>query len=359
MEIHIINAERMTVVLLDNDMRIIKPVYDFLKFQQLKSRAYNTLLANGRDLCLFWTFLEKNGYSYDQVTPRMIADFIDFLRAGDDILALYKESSRSNRTINRILSTVHSFYQYLSNMREIHNPILIQSINRPVNMFRSILEHARTDNKTKQSVFKMKESSHFVHLVADAEIELVLQQLTKRRDILLYKMLYLTGARIQEILDLEIESIPVPNMSESIGVLRQIKSKGKHRDLYIPMSLIAELDEFIIEDRSQILTEHSYIFISEQKKQLGKQLTYSAAYDKLKKVQAKVGVDFNFHDLRHTFCSNLIESGVDVSVVKILMGHNHIGTTQRYTHLSTAYIEDSLSRYWSQSSLTGGFSNAE
>lgn len=354
MELYVLNAGKTTVVLLDDDMKIVKPVYDFLKFQQQKSKANNTLLANGRDLCLYWTFLSKNGYSYDQITPRMIAEFIDFLRSGGDALALYKESARSNRTINRILSTVHTFYQYQSDMQEIDNPILMHKINRPFNMFRGILEHAKTDNQTKQSVFKLKESSHIVHLVTDKEMELVLQRLTKRRDILLYKMLYLTGGRIQEILDLEIESIPMPDMSKSIGVAQQIQSKGKRRDLYIPMSLISELDEFIIENRCQIETEHSYIFVSEQKKQLGKQLTYSAVYDKLKKVQAEVGLNFNFHDLRHTFCSNLIESGMDISIVKIIMGHEHISTTQKYTHLSHSYIEDRLSRYWSRSIMAGG-----
>ena len=352
-------AGKIVVVLLDDDMRIVKPVYDFLKFQQQKNRATNTLKANGTDLCLFWVFLKKNGYYYDQVTPRMIAEFIDNLRGGDEMLSLYRESIRSNRTINRILSTVHTFYQYQADMQEIDNPILMHEVNRPFNMFKGILEHTRSDNKTKQSIFKLKESHHIIHLVTDSEMELVLGQLTKRRDILLYKMLYLTGARIQEILDLEIETVPVPDMSKSICVFQQIRSKGKYRDLYVPMSLVTELDEFIMIERSRIETEHSYIFVSEQKRQMGKQLTYAAAYDKLKKVQAKVGVQFNFHDLRHTFCSNLIESGMDVSVAQIIMGHEHISTTQKYTHLSDPYIEDSLSRYWSRSTLIGGDSDAE
>ena len=340
-------------LLLDNEMKIVKPVYDFLRFQQQKGRAFNTLKAYSTDLYLFWSFLEKNCYTYDQINPRLIADFIDYLRGGGEMLSLYRESIRSNRTINRILSTVHTFYKYQADVKEIDNPILMHEINRPGNMFKDILAHTRSDNKTKQSVFKLKESQYVVHIVKDSELKLVLDQLTKRRDILLYKMLYLTGARIQEILDLEIEAIPVPDMSKSICVLRQIRSKGKYRDLYVPMSLIAELDEFIMEERSRIETDHSYIFVSEQPRQRGKQLTYSAAYDKLKKIQAQVGVQFNFHDLRHTFCSNLIESGLDVSVVRIIMGHEHISTTQRYTHLSNHYIEDSLSRYWGQSSLIG------
>ena len=101
---------KMVAVLLDDEMKIVKPVYDFLRFQQQKGRAINTLKAYGTDLCLFWTFLKKNGYAYDHITPRLIADFIDYLRGGDKMLSLYKESIRSNRTINRILSTVHTFY---------------------------------------------------------------------------------------------------------------------------------------------------------------------------------------------------------------------------------------------------------
>lgn len=156
--------EKKIIVLLDNEMKIVKPVYDFLRFQQQKGRAINTLKAYGTDLCLFWTFLKKNDYTYDQVTPRLIAEFIDYLRGGYEMLSLYRESIRRNRTINRILSTVHSFYQYQADMHEIDNSILMHEINRPFNMFKGILAHTKSDNKTKQSVFKLKESQHIVHL---------------------------------------------------------------------------------------------------------------------------------------------------------------------------------------------------
>ena len=361
MELYVIKETgKEIIVLLDNEMRIVKPVYNYLKFQRQKDSAINTLKANGSDLRTFWKFLYENGYEYDKVTPNMIADFIDYLRKGDeDVLGLHKESARTNRTINRILSTVHMFYQYQADMQEIDNPMLMREVNRPFNMFKSILHHAKSDNKTKQSIFKVKESKHAVRLVTDGEMEVFLSKLTKRRDILLYKMLYLTGARIQEVLDLEIESVPIPDMSKPVGVFQQIKSKGKTRDLYVPMSLIAELDDFIFEERNMIDTENSYIFVSEQERQKGKQLTYRAAYDKLKKVQNEIGIYFNFHDLRHTFCSNRIQQGMDASVAKIIMGHEHISTTQKYTHLSNPYIEDSLSRYWGHSSLILGGSDEE
>lgn len=361
MELHVIkDAEKEMVVLLDDNMRLVKPVYNYLKFQRQKDKALNTLKANGNDLRTFWEFLYENGYEYDEVTPNMIADFIDYLRkSNDSIVSIHKESARTNRTINRILCTVHMFYQYEADMHEIDNPMLMHEVNRPFNMFKSILHHAKSDNKTKQSIFKVKESSYAVRLVTDDEMELFLGHLNKRRDILMYKTLYLTGARIQEVLDIVIESVPVPDMAKPVGVFQQIKSKGKTRDLYVPMSLIAELDDFIFEERNLIDTDNSHIFVSEQKKQLGKQLTYQAVYDKLKKVQDEIGIYFNFHDLRHTFCSNLIQSGMDISVARIIMGHEHISTTQKYTHLSNPYIENSLSRYWEKSSLIGGGSHEE
>lgn len=356
MELHVLKKNgREMVILLDDEMRIVKPVYDYLNFQRQRDKALNTLKANGTDLKIYWDFLNDSGYEYDKVTPNMIAEFIEYLRvSSDDEIALYKESKRTNKSINRILSTIHMFYQFEADMQEIDNPMLSHDVNRSSNTFKGILEHVRSDNRTKQSIFKVKNSDYRVNLVSDDEMQLFLGHLDKRRDILLYKTLYLTGARIQEVLDLEIESVPVPDASQLVGCFRQIKSKGKSRNLYVPMPLIQELDDYIFEERNLIDTDHSYIFISEQKRQLGKQLTYRAAYDKLKKVQKEVGVEFNFHDLRHTFCSNLVQSGMDLSIVRLIMGHEHLYTTQKYTHLTNPYIEESLSKYWDQSMLIGG-----
>lgn len=356
MELHVLQMEQGVMpVLLDEEMRIIGPIYDFLRFQRLKGRAPNTLTANGRDLKTYWEFLQETGLPYEKVSPAELAEFIGYLRYGPETgSAGQPELERTGQTVNRILSTVHMFYQYHADMQEIDNPVLMHDRNKPANMFKGLLYHARKDSRTKQSVFKVKESSHRVHLVTEDEMHLFLSRLDRKRDILLYKLLYFTGARIQEILDLEIESVPVPDPSYGVGVFRQIRSKGKNRDLYVPMHLIEELDDFIFSERSQTETGHSYIFISEHPGHRGRHLTYHAAYDKLKKVQEQTGLSFNFHDLRHSFCSRLAQTGMDASVIRIIMGHEHISTTQRYTHLSENYIGAALSRYWEGSIFGGG-----
>ena len=356
MELHVVEtAGNETVVLLDDEMRIIKPIYDYLKYQRQKGRALNTLKANGNDLRTYWKFLSEHGYGYNQLSPNIMAEFIDYLRCDlKGVLCLHKESVRTGKTINRILSSVYQFYKYCSLVQEIQNPIIMEDINRPNNMFESFLHHISADKQTKQSIFKVKETTRPIKLLTDAESKIFCDSLNRQRDKLLFKALYLTGARIQEVLDLKIEDIPVPDSFKLIGVLKQIKSKGKRRDLYIPMTLIEELDDFIIGERSVIDTEHNYIFVSEQSQNLGNHLSYRGIYEVFKKVQKKTGVYFNFHNLRHTFISTLVEGGMDVSIVRILAGHEHISTTQKYTHLTDTFILESLTKYWKQTSLIGG-----
>jgi site-specific recombinase XerD len=313
----------------------------------VKERSIRTIKANGSDLKIYWDFLNKYSYTYDNVTPKVITKFIDFLRNGDtDVIALHKESIRTNKTINRILSTVHCFYQFCANMNEIDNPIIMHNTIRPSNMFRDFLYHARKSNKTQQSIFHLKESSPVYNILPENDANIVMNSITRRRDKIIFDILYYSGARIQEVLDLQIESIPVPDSSQSIGLIQGIKSKGKYRDLYMPMFVIEEIDDFIFQVRSKIKTDHSYIFVSEQKQNYGRRLKYKAVYDVFKRIQRISGINFKFHDLRHTLCTNLLEFGIDISIVQIILGHENLHTTQKYAHLSDIHLRNSLGRYW-------------
>lgn len=360
MELSVIKqGDRGVVVLLDDEMKIVKPVYAYLKQQARLDRSFNTIIANGRDLKLYWEFLNYMGYEYTEVTPITIGEFIEFLRSSeeymdDKIIILYGTSKRTGKTINRILSTVYCFYKFCCLVTEIKNPIIMEEINRQQNMFKSFLHHARNNNKIGKSIFKIKQSEAVITIIPDAHIELLMNHLQSNRDKLILKILYLTGARIGEILDLKIENIPYPNSDETFGILKNIKSKGKYRNLFIPMNLIEEIDSFIINERALIDTEHSYLFVALQKQNLGHPLTYRSIYDVFDRAKTKAGLKFNFHDIRHTFVTHLAEMGMDVSIISIIAGHKHIQTTEKYTHLSDRYIGESLSRYWKSDAFFGG-----
>ena len=358
MELHVIGEKgKEEVILLNENMEIVKPVYDYLKFQKQLGRAINSIRAYGTDLKIYFRYLEMGGLLYEQITPSDILKFIEYLREFDGLKVLHKESSRSAKTINRITGTVYHFYKFCEMTKAIENPVPMRDMNNSFSQYRGLMYHARKDNMTKKSVFKLKEKKHRVKILTQDEAEYFCNNLNRIRDRLIFKVMYLTGARIQETLDLQIKMIPIPDTSKKVAVFSQIKSKGKYRDLYVPMSLVEELDNFILNDRCRVETDHDFIFISQQKQNFGKHMTYRGVYEVFKTVQKKIGLYFNFHDLRHTFGSSLVTDGIDISIIRILMGHEHISTTQQYLHLSGKFIEDSLAVYWEQSILRGGEEN--
>lgn len=335
-------------VLLDDQMHLVSPVCEFLDFQRKIDRADNTLRAYAMDLKIYWEFLQKQCLTFDDasVSLNTIADFVEYLRQGaQQAEGLYAVSSRTNRSINRILSSVHSFYRYGQLRGICRNPIFYELVPDTEQMYQGYLIHTSAAHQTKKSIFQFKESQSQARFVTQAEFQQFVTALHRQRDRLLFFVLYYTGARIQEALDLEISMLPEPDASESVGVFRQIHSKGKQRDLYAPMFLIRALHAFVF---AQGQTERRYIFVAEKSNYAGKQLTYHAAYDLLRRTQEKVGIDFNFHDLRHTFCTRLIQQGVDVGIMQQVMGHAHLYTTKHYIHLSDQRIIEQLSPYWAQ-----------
>ncbi|GAB6168386.1 hypothetical protein JCM1393_08460 [Clostridium carnis] len=68
MELHTIRyKDNDIVVLLDSNMKLVKPIYHYLKYLRQKDRAFNTMKANGRDLKLYWDFLNREHYQYEEI----------------------------------------------------------------------------------------------------------------------------------------------------------------------------------------------------------------------------------------------------------------------------------------------------
>ena len=88
----------------DDEMELFCFVITSCVFQDQRDRAINTLIAYGNDLKAFWEFLSDYGYAYDEVSPKMIGEYKEYLMSEDDnIIAINKEGARTAKTINRML----------------------------------------------------------------------------------------------------------------------------------------------------------------------------------------------------------------------------------------------------------------
>ena len=160
------------------------------------------------------------------------------------------------------------------------------------------------------------------------------------RDHALVELLYATGVRVSELINLKLSQT---NLNQ--GVLR-IVGKGD-RERLIPLGDEAQdwLKEFIDGPRVEILLERQseYLFPTRR----GDRMTRQAFWHIIKRYAARAAVpkELSPHTLRHAFATHLLNHGADLRLVQMLLGHSDLSTTQIYTHVARERMKDLHSRH--------------
>jgi integrase/recombinase XerD len=160
------------------------------------------------------------------------------------------------------------------------------------------------------------------------------------RDRAMLEVLYATGVRVSELINLRMSQI---NLNQ--GVLRII-GKGD-RERLIPLGDEAQdwLREFIEGPRVEILLERQtdYLFPTRR----GDRMTRQAFWHIIKRYAKKAGVvkKLSPHTVRHAFATHLLNNGADLRVVQLLLGHSDVSTTQIYTHVARERMKEIHSRH--------------
>jgi integrase/recombinase XerD len=155
------------------------------------------------------------------------------------------------------------------------------------------------------------------------------------RDRAMLELLYATGLRVSELINLKQSQI---NFNQ--GVLR-IVGKGD-RERLIPLGDESQrwLKDFIDGPRMEILLERQtdYLFPTRR----GDRMTRQAFWHIIKRYAQKAGVrkKMSPHSLRHAFATHLLNRGADLRVVQLLLGHSDLSTTQIYTHVARERLKD-------------------
>lgn len=155
------------------------------------------------------------------------------------------------------------------------------------------------------------------------------------RDRTMLEVLYATGLRVSELINLKQSEI---NLNQ--GVARIVGKGGRER--LIPLGEEAQnwLRDFIAGPRSEILLERQtdYLFPTRR----GDRMTRQAFWHIIKRYSkiADIGSKMSPHTLRHAFATHLLNNGADLRVVQMLLGHSDLSTTQIYTHVARARMKD-------------------
>ncbi len=268
------------------------------------TRGYseNTILGYEHELSSYRDYLDQHHLSFLHVTKKDIWNYLEALDNDH-----YKNSS-----LARHLTAIRSFYDYL------------------------VLEEVLTHNVFK-SIHNPKLEKKLPNTLNYEEMRKILdfEQLEKPRDYmirLIFELLYATGMRVSELSNIRLEDIEFKEQ-----FIRTIGKGKKERLVYYGDYAAEALNDYLsLRDKLLINGNCDYLFINSR----GGQLSRSSIEKIVNEYVQKRGLEHHVspHTLRHTFATHLLENGADIRTVQELLGHDNLGTTQIYTHLSSSYL---------------------
>lgn len=280
-------------------------VEEFLQYlTDVKMVSSNTVLAYQTDLDEFALFLKEHNLSYLSLTKEDVRTY----------LKLLDQEKFKNKSIARHLSALRSFYRYLEQKGVVEN-----------NVFEKI--HNPKLNKPLPNTLNYEETEKLLHFDKldtswDIECHLVLE------------LLYSTGLRVSELSDIKIGDIYKSDRRITVT------GKGqKGRTVYYGEFAQDDLDKYLSIRPSLLKKEnHDYLLVNQR----GGKLSRSSIFKMIEKKALSSGINHHLspHTLRHTFATHLLANGADIKTVQELLGHENLGTTEIYTHLSNSYLQE-------------------
>ena len=282
----------------------IKSFIDYLQLE--KKYSHNTIKAYENDIM---SFSDYNKNEFDQSSINKV----DYSQLRSWIVKLV-ESKISNRSINRKISSLNTYYKFLLKIEKIKK--------NPLDDHRAL--------KTKKIIqlpFSEKE------VMSALDINNFKNSFEGRRDRLIIEMLYSTGIRRIELIGIKIKDIDFS--------AKRIKVLGKrNKERFIPMleSTISLLKEYM-DYRNELKKIHNkdFLFLTSKGEKIYENLVYRITNKYFDYVSTKVKK--SPHILRHSFATHLLNNGADLNAVKDLLGHSSLAATQVYTNRSIEEIK--------------------
>ena len=282
---------------------------NYLKLE--RGLSTNSIKSYEYDLNLFKNFIQSNKMSDTPFNcrPETVKNY------------LYNNlSNKKSRSQARSISAIKSYFNYL-----IFEGYIKKS---PI----SDIESPKLEKKLPE-------------VLTELEIEKLIksfdmQQNFGQRNRTIIEVLYGTGIRVSELVNLKLSNI---FFKENI-----IKIIGKgNKERFVPLGRIAsnEIKKYLkIRDNSIIDSKFSDIVFLNR---YGRGLTRSMIFKIISDSYKRIGLDKKIspHTLRHSFATHLLKNGADLRTIQIILGHESITTTEIYTHLDTYHLDEVLNKF--------------
>ena len=295
-------------------------INEFSNFLLLeKNLSTNTINSYRKDILQFENYISLKFKKKLDIKNALSKDVFD-----EYLIYLYDKEYRP-ATLARKLSSIKSFFIFLEDEKIINsNPV-------------KFLKFPKLQRKIPKTL-----NQEIIDTMLDNSKNLSL------RDSTIIELIYATGIRASELINIKITDI---DFNEA--TLRILGKGSKERIIPIhnlALKLIAKYWKNEIYNHNKLVKnknikfKRDFLFLNIH----GKKLTRQGLWYIIKTISKKLGLDINKispHILRHTFATHLLYNGVPLRHLQELLGHSNISTTQIYTHLSDQYIESEYSKF--------------
>ena len=282
-------------------MLMNQEVASFLLFLEKEvNMSENTIISYQKDLKDFFKFLDMVKVTYLNVNRYVVRDYLKYL----------DEKKLKNSTIARRISAIRTFYNYELSLGKVKS-----------NIFNDI-RNPKIEKKLPNFLSYEELAKIFASIDTDTDTGL------KKR--LIVEMLYATGVRVSELVNIKVSDINKSNKS--------IRVMGKGKKMRI-----VYFGEYAEEYLNRYLTKNinkgsKYLFVNAN----NEKMQIEEVEVMIKKIVKDLALKTHVtpHTLRHTFATHLLNSGTDIKTVQELLGHASLNTTGIYTHISNERLKE-------------------
>ncbi len=287
---------------------------EFLNFSRIeRGLSNNSISAYSRDLQRFSEFLSSRSL-----------DVLDFHQDSLDVFIneLSKEDLAIS-SINRVVSTLRSFYGYLEREHQLNNPM--------------------KDIESRKIPLRLPKALTIAQITSLIEASSSEDDIISLRNKAILDLLYSTGGRVSEIVGLDLSDIFESN---DVRVIKLRGKGGKERVVPMGSFSVKALNDYVVRVRPALQLKNSKgkseaLFLNQRGTRITRQSAWQIVVDSAKKAGLSEGI--SPHVFRHSFATHLLDGGADIRVVQELLGHSSVTTTQIYTLITIDKIRESYS----------------
>lgn len=337
----------------DDNNEVIMPIFEYLKHMAINGYSQHTLRSNCQHLLTFWRYLQNKNMNYIEFIGKVDEGkkkayenlsayqlYLLFPDIGSNVIPIDgRKQAREESTVNQMMSSVVSFYNFMANTGKIANVPYVTQKAAVMHSNSFLREMYINKRMQKKSLFSMKAKEKMPEYITLEEFNRCWEACRTRVSRVIIGLMFFGGLRVSEVVGLHISDMKdIPNKIIHVVKRNDIDNPdaavkyNSEGDVIINDKLKEEIIDYMTEDLLGIDTD--YLIINFKGKNKHSRMRTDNIRDLLNTIAKRAGIErLTPHMLRHGCAMNMLKGGADLLSISKQLRHKNVSTTQTYAKM--------------------------